>query len=417
MSSQSMPPMGGPQMSQMGSGMPAPYNSGAPPMYRDSHSDPHNGMPMHGFGPEMMHQGSPHVEIRPPPHHQRLEHQELPEGKKEVLREDVILPGGQKLAHGSDKYALYGALEDLNMMEMRDQHQKLKRRRRINCIPALNSLFLPWVLFLIVYSLASFWVHYVAPVFTWVLNTSIVLFCVGYAYRAFKDPNTRPDVAFYPTYLAISFLLAVSLGWLLGDLNFWFNMHPAYNIEHLGTYLNVNPSQQTTQSGQVMATRGKRYQDAGKVYFDHKVKLDLNRSMSFKMGDLYCVAPIVDPTCKGTCGFDFWAVGINCCAEDVSDFRCGEYNNPAAKSGLRLMYDEQRPNFRLAVLEAEGVHKIVSTHPIFFHWLADPVKELEHVKRKGYKGFVLLMIVSFFFSAMCSYLALKWARDNFKVID
>ena len=50
------------------------------------------------------------------------------------------------------------------------------------------------------------------------------------------------------------------------------------------------------------------------------------------------------------------------------------------------MHDEQRPNFRLAVMEAEGVHKIVSTHPVFFYWLHDPNKEIAHMKHKADSG-------------------------------
>lgn len=362
---------------------------GAPPMG-----------PMTGFGPQMYQ----FPEVRPAPHASRPEKQALPEDKRVVKEHPVHLPDGSTLATGSDKFALYGALEDIARQDMEEQDEYLKRRRRINCVPALNALFLPWVLFLIVYSVASFYIHYTMPGLVFVVNTTIVVCTVSYAYQTSKASGRMgAQRAFYPTYMSIMLTVAVTFGWLLGDLNFWFNMEPAYNIEHLATYNNVNPSKHT----------GKRYQDAGEVYFQANSVIDFSRAMSFKMGDLYCVAPIVDPSCKKNCIVDMWAVGINCCAEDVADFRCGEYNNPAAKSGLRLMHDEQRPNFRLAVLQAEGVHKMVSTHPLFFYWLHDPLKEIDHIKRKGFKGFVLLMIVSFFGFALMAYLSLKRAREKF----
>lgn len=373
-------------------------------------TDPHMGSLNYGFGPEM----HPNVEIRHAPHRQRMEHQEMPEHKKQVTKHPVHLPGGEIFSSGSDKYMLYGTLEDSNQQDIWDQTEKLKSRSRINCVPALNALFLPWVMFLFVFSMSSFDVHYTMPALVFCTNGTIVLCIARYAYKSFRSAGVTPDRSVYPKYLAVMLLISVSFGWLLGDLNFWFNMQPAYNIEHLATYNNVNPSTTATQSGQQVPTGGKRYQDAGKVYFEHNAVLDLNRSMSFKMGDLYCVAPIIDPDCKKNCGFDFWAVGMNCCAEDVADFRCGEYNNPAAKAGLRLMHDEQRPNFRLAVLEAEGVHKVVSTHPVFFYWLHDPIKELSHIKRKGYREFVLLMIVSFFGYGLAAFLSLRWAREKFR---
>jgi len=336
----------------------------------------------------------------------------MDQGDKVTIEQPVYMPGGESIPAGSKKLMLYGALEDMDAEDMRDQHQKLRRRRRINCIPALNALFLPWVLLLIIFSTASFSFHYAFPVSVILFNGAVLICCLLFAYSSFTADVPERD-AFYPTYLGVAFVFAVVVGWLLGDLNFWFHMQPCYNIEHLATYTNVDPSTSTMQSGQVVPTRGKRYQDAGKVYFDHNSVIDVSRSMSFKMGELYCVAPIVNPNCKKNCGYDFWAVGINCCAEDYTDFRCGEYNNPSAKNGLRLMQDELRPNFRLAVLEAEGVHKIISTHPIFFYWLHDPVKEMTHMKNKGYKGFVLLMIVGFFGSMLSTFCAFNWARNKF----
>ncbi len=93
------------------------------------------------------------------------------------------------------------------------------------------------------------------------------------------------------------------------------------------------------------------------VYFADNTRLDTSRSMGFKNLDLYCVAPIVNGN-SALESYDFWAIGLNCCSGVSSDFRCGEWNNPHARSGLRLMRDDQRPFFRLAVQQAAAAHKL-----------------------------------------------------------
>ena len=55
------------------------------------------------------------------------------------------------------------------------------------------------------------------------------------------------------------------------------------------------------------------------------------------------VAPIVSGEGK-MASYDYWAVGVNCCKGGM--YRCGEYNNPKAKNGVRLMDDTQRSYFK-----------------------------------------------------------------------
>mmetsp|Transcript_126088 Transcript_126088/g.288615 ORF Transcript_126088/g.288615 Transcript_126088/m.288615 type:complete len:155 (+) Transcript_126088:546-1010(+) len=134
--------------------------------------------------------------------------------------------------------------------------------------------------------------------------------------------------------------------------------------------------------------------DAGRVYFTRGSKIDTSRGVAFKNLDTYCVAPIVNGDSKPDT-YDFWAVGINCCSSVAPDFRCGQYNNPSARSGIRLMRDDQRPFFRLAVQQAEAAFRLTAAHPLFFYWMQDPVAEMNEYRDDGFK-YYLLGVFAFF---------------------
>jgi len=218
----------------------------------------------------------------------------------------------------------------------------------------------------------------------------------------------------------------VGLAWMLGDLNFWFNMYPFYSINHLATYHHVNPSQTFTydfvtggveaeQSGQPkrkpLPTQGKRYQDAGKIYFESgNIKVDRSKAVSFRNHDMFCVAPIVDTRCEAAgengCGYDFWAVGVNCCGvDDQVEFLCGlDPNNPdklsRAPAAIRAIDNHDKPFYRLAVLEAEGSHGIRSKHPLFVEFLREKTPEQRTVEygRAGYINLVVSVLLIFCFN-------------------
>mmetsp|Transcript_16452 Transcript_16452/g.40697 ORF Transcript_16452/g.40697 Transcript_16452/m.40697 type:complete len:294 (+) Transcript_16452:149-1030(+) len=267
------------------------------------------------------------------------------------------------------------------------------KKRRINLVAVCMNIFLPWFLFAALFAILSFSFHYQQPAAAW-LCVGIGLFVsLGAIGIAFASRGQNRDPSWY-LFSGLMLFLAVVLAAIFGDMNFWYNMQPFYDIENLNTYPSVDPATQT----------GQRLMDAGRVYFADNTRLDTSKAMGFKNLDLYCVAPIVNGN-QALETYDFWAVGLNCCSGVSSDFRCGEFNNPHARSGLRLMRDDQRPFFRLAVQQAAAAHHLKSTHPLFFYWLQDPVGEMNSYRDQGFKYYLLGIFTHFAFNLFCTTVA------------
>jgi len=263
------------------------------------------------------------------------------------------------------------------------------KRRRMNLVAICGNIFMPWLLFSVIYGVLSFSFHYQHPTAAWLVFGLGLLAVMVSAALAYKARKQQKEGMWY-NFSTLALLVAVIFAGILGDMNFWYNMQPYYDIENLNTYPNVNPARE----------KGQQLMDAGRVYFTSGARLNNKYAMGFKNLDLYCVAPIVVNN-DAIASYDFWAVGLNCCSGVASDFRCGEFNNLHARSGLRLMRDDQRPFFRLAVQQAEAAYNIKATHPLFFYWMQDPVAEMESYRDDGFKYYLLGIFTHFAFNLFC----------------
>jgi hypothetical protein len=186
-------------------------------------------------------------------------------------------------------------------------------------------------------------------------------------------------------FAAVAFFVAITLGAILGDAIYHYYMKTYYDIENLNTYPSLNPAVEPGQ--QVM--------DVGRMYFTSGTHLDVKKTAAFKNNDVYCVTPIVWGN-EELPSYDYWAVGMNCCSGEPGDYHCGEYDNPNANAGMRLMRDDQRPFFRLAVQQAEAAFKIKAQHPVLLFWLQDPIAEMNSYHEDGFRIYILGMLVYFF---------------------
>lgn len=184
--------------------------------------------------------------------------------------------------------------------------------------------------------------------------------------------------------VCLGVLMATLIGFTWGDHIHTRFIMPHEDLVNLNNYPSVDPGKYT----------GQQLMDAGQIEFVAGSRLDLSKSIGFKNEDIYCVAPIVGPDQSGgnaskLATYDFWAVGTNCCSGHAPDYHCGEFNNPSAHKGLRLMRDDTRNFFRLAVQEASAAYNIEANHPVFMYWMTNPASEVNAYKEDGYNAFYI----------------------------
>lgn len=196
-------------------------------------------------------------------------------------------------------------------------------------------------------------------------------------------------------FMTFTLIFAWIVGLVYGDSLYTTYFQPYLDVVNLNTYPSVNPAR----------FKGSQLMDAGVIEFVPGSHLDLTKTYGFKNGDTYCVAPVVGPQQSGKQTtpptYDFWAVGTNCCTgHSPNEYRCGEFANPMASKGLRLMRDDQRNFFRLAVEEAVASYNIRADHPVFMYWMDSPSAEINAYQDDGSAHF-LSGVISFLLFQAC----------------
>jgi len=185
----------------------------------------------------------------------------------------------------------------------------------------------------------------------------------------------RPPMLFWSWWPVWMCLMCCAAAAAAGALCFYLWGAYLSTYQHLAgleVYERVDPS----------IVPGLQIQDAGLVDFEEGVDIDRARGGCLVHGGhTYCVAPILhggrvldnlgDAPRFGS--YDYFAVGVDCCACPNRDFRCGDWRNPMAHGGVRSRDAESRPFYRLAVDEWAATYEKKLGYPIFFDWVDDPV--------------------------------------------
>lgn len=305
----------------------------------------------------------------------------------------------------------------------REAHQQLRKRDDQSpwaAVQILLSVLWPTVVFVYEFAICGYGIRFYAP--WWCLILGPILggcLCVATVGRTqrliYHEQATRATVM-----RCFGVCLAVILASVAGTDNFYDYMSDYYNYKDLAIYANIDPS----------IDKGQTYMDAGQVYFKEQTNLDTNHAAVYQNDGLFCVAPILGQTIENQGGktkvqssgptvvpisgtFDFWAVGKNCCLPPHgAGFKCGDAGKKSARAGMRLLKDDERPLYQLAVHSWAEKNKLPVRHPLFFEWVDDPLAKMDLMLYQSVRRFCLcaanFVVVQLGFSLFGLYL--MWYR-------
>lgn len=314
-------------------------------------------------------------------------------------------------------------------------------KERLDVATLLGLISGPSLMYIFTCYCRSSRLHYDSNIASWFFAILLlVIWCALACKPSFSSSRSR-----LWTFVLLTGLFAWFSGLGQGEHLYIEYARPYFDIKNLNSYPDV----------EVDSYRGSGLMDLGTVSFVPGTYLNLSMSYGFKNEDMYCVAPIVSdkmlfqpatvfgPSISSnsfssnssnasssssssggstsasssssssssskakTPVYDFWAVGTNCCSGHMADFHCGEFDSMGARSGLRLMRDEDRGYFKLAVEEAAAAYNIQADHPIFLYWMTSPENEIRSYQEDGDRGFIFGCVYFALFQCFLTALAIS----------
>lgn len=252
------------------------------------------------------------------------------------------------------------------------------------------TFFVPFILFVVVFATMSF--SYIAG---WVVFAiGAILTFAACLFAAFTIYDDWYDCKWY-FLLALLMLIAIIFAAFFGYENYQQQTWEYNNHEGMGSYRDVDPE----------FTKPSLLMDASSITFLPGFAPDATQAMGFKNRHIYCVAPIRSMAAAGNATngrtFQYWAVGIDCCTaygqNFIYSFRCGEYNNPEAHGGIRIMGETEKSYYNLAVQQAEAAQGLKAPYPVFVKWTTNYMGELDKYywqgRRNAVTGIVICVVV------------------------
>lgn len=229
----------------------------------------------------------------------------------------------------------------------------------------LLSIGVPWLTFVLCMLLFLFLYEHSYGLVLLVLNVALVLFVSFYFQQTRKGLHLHAWVcaACAGTLIAGSFF---------GYYNYNRNIRDYWDYYDRRQYTNVWPSELADA-----------HRDASVIVFADGTRPDPLSAMGFNFGvsGTACVAPIRMSNSDNGDAVQYWAVGVDCCAQQ-GEFSCGDIDVKNARAGL-VVVNRTEPLFPLGVrISAEQYLKAAqmatarfayaaAEQPIFVHWVSD----------------------------------------------
>jgi len=250
----------------------------------------------------------------------------------------------------------------------------------------MGFVLVPWVVFaLVMLPFALSYRHYSSSCWFVFLLALLLSSLFVFATRHVGGVKGR-----YWMFLGVLCFIATGCGLLLG-LYDYYKYTQTYHLYTEGRwYGNVMPSDHPGAK-----------KDAGMISFSSDAYVDPVKSVGFRSGSLYCVAPIMGDNTDNFVGF--WAIGTDCC-RSRGLFECGDVWNTNAHSAMVLF--EESPVlpadsdiYRKAVEQAAATYEFgVPENPTFVRWVVD----LEATRDQFHADAVSFLLTSIALFLVCT---------------
>lgn len=278
----------------------------------------------------------------------------------------------------------------------------------LSCVELTPIILVPWLIFVGVCALFIF-LMFVLQWVVWLVLIVLLVLCLVFAYVSGQEMKSGREAQVrtspWRLYTSTLTLLAIIVSAIVGTCTYDDFLVHYWVCSESHSYVNVMPSE-----------RASSYSDAGKLIFARDTRVDASRSLGYKDGQTYCVAPILDDS-HGT-KVEFWAVGRDCCAQR-GNFVCDDAWDPEARAGFviasipSLLRGGLYEKYTEAVHQAEAFYGMTSAaEPIFVRWVVNPEQVQSNFWHMGF-GLMLVSCAIYLLVSILLGLALSLAwKDN-----